>query len=88
MVFLKGKRGFSLIFAFMIGILLFFLGIALAPALKDTVHSAVVDPIIDCHNTSISNQAKAVCTQLDLYLPLWVGLMFGLGGAVLTGLAT
>lgn len=103
----KNKRGQAqILFVFMIGIVLFFLGLGLSPAVNDTINGARgqshegyvynVDKsqweinssvTIDCANETLSNQNKAVCTSEDMFKPLWVGLIFGLAGLVIGGIA-
>lgn len=78
------KKGSPAFVYFMIGILLFLLGLALAPALTTTSSEAQTQ--LDCTNSSISNQDKAVCYQMDTFSPLWIGVLFGLGGIILTRL--
>jgi len=80
----RNKYGMVAIVYFMIGVLFFLLGLALAPALVDTTGEVRTD--LDCSNSSISNQDKAVCYQVDTFPPLFVGLLFGFGGIILTRL--
>jgi len=81
---MKNKYGMVAIVYFMMGVLFFLLGLALAPSLVDTVGKVRTD--INCTNSSISNQDKAVCYQVDTFPPLFVGLLFGFGGIILTRL--
>lgn len=81
------KRGFTVIYAFMLGVLLFCLGFALAPALKDVVHQTMSDPLLSCDSPDISNYMKGVCTQIDYFTPLFFGLILGLAGVILGGMA-
>lgn len=76
------KKGSTSIVYFMIGVLFFLLGLALAPALSHTTSEAQTQ--LDCSNSSISNQDKAICYQVDTFNPLWIGVLFGLGGLILT----
>lgn len=81
------KRGYAIFFAFMMGIVFFLLGMALAPALKDVTTEARNDSQLDCSNISISDQNKAICTQIDIFQPLYVGVIMGLAGLILGGIA-
>lgn len=81
MAILNDKRGLVAIYLFMIGIVFFFLGMALAPALTET--SGEVQTDLDCTNSSISNQNKAICYQVDSMPPLFVGILFGFAGMIL-----
>lgn len=78
---MRGKQGTATIVYFMIGVLFFVLGLALAPALKDTTGESRDE--LDCSNSSISNQDKGVCYQLDTFTPLYIGLLFGFASIIL-----
>lgn len=78
---MKDKRGQIVFVYFMIGVLFFVLGMAIAPALTDT--SNEVQGNLDCDNASISNQDKSVCYQVDSMAPLFIGVIFGFGGILL-----
>ena len=82
------KRGQTVFVAFMIGIVCFVLGLALSPAIKDVITSDTVSGVngLDCSNSSITNQNKAVCTSLDLNIALFTGLIFGLAGFLVTAI--
>ena len=84
----KNKKGSTIFFIFMMGIIFFVLGMALANPLKETLDEARGVDGLDCNNASISNQYKAYCTSVDIFLPLFVGLIFGLGGMLIGGIAT
>lgn len=82
------KRGSVMLVWFMVGIMFFVFGLAIASPLGTTTKQSMDDPMLNC-STTTDDQTKAVCTQIDLYQPLYVGLMFGLAGLligrVLTG---
>lgn len=84
------KKGQAvLIYSFMIGMLCFVLGIALSPSLHTTIagNSVMNSSQLDCYNSSISNQNKSVCTQVDTFPPIYTGIIFGLAGfAISAGL--
>ena len=75
------KTGSVFFVYFMLGIVFFLLGLALAPALTQT--SGEVQEELDCTNESISNQNKAICYQTDSMPPLYIGVIFGFGGLIL-----
>jgi hypothetical protein len=75
------KRGSAFFVYFMLGIVFFLLGLALAPALTQTTGEAQTE--LDCSNESISNQNKAVCYQTDSMAPLFIGAIFGFAGIIL-----
>ena len=69
----------------MIGIVFFVLGLALTPALTDVANEATSSDQLDCSNSSISDQNKAVCDSIDIQPFLFMGTIFGLAGVVLAG---
>ena len=81
---MKGKQGQVIFVYFMIGVVFFLLGLALAYPLTQTTGEAQEE--LDCSNESISNQNKSVCYQVDSMTPLYIGLIFGLAGILLTRL--
>ncbi len=81
---MNNKRGMAAIYYFMIAILFFVIGLALAPTLINTSDEAQTN--LDCTNSSISNQDKSVCYQIDSMSPLYIGIIFGLGGIIIVRL--
>jgi len=84
------KKGVAAFYYFMIGILFFLLGLALAPALITTTDettnysgNSTYTQNLDCSNSSISNQDKSVCYQLDSIPAVYVGIIFGFGGIII-----
>ena len=82
------KNGFVVFWAFMIGTLFFLLGLALAPSIKDVISEATTTAELNCSNETISQQDQAICTQMDLMNFLFIGLLFGMAGFILGGIAT
>lgn len=80
------NKGSVVFVYFMLGIVFFVIGMALAPALVDTSGEAQTE--LNCANSSISNQDKSVCYQVDSFPALWLGVMFGFGGILLGRLIT
>ncbi len=76
------KKGIAVFIYFMMGVLFFVLGLALAPAL--TENSDEVREDLDCSNESISNQNKAICYQVDVISPVFIGVIFGIAGIAIT----
>jgi hypothetical protein len=72
--------------ALMLGIICFVLGMALANPLKVIVAESRGVDYYNCSN-STSQQAQAYCTQLDMIQPLYVGIILGLAGMLLAGIA-
>ena len=83
------KSGQVAFVSLMVGILCFVLGLALSPAVKDIITSSTVMGVdgMNCDAVDISNQDKAICKSLDLFVPLFTGLIFGLAGILITGVA-
>ena len=77
------KRGSTLFIMLSLGTLFFFLGLALAPALNEAIQESRNTVELNCSNTTISNQDRAVCTQIDMFTPLFTGVIFGLAGILL-----
>lgn len=87
--FKKNKRGQVAFVSMMIGIVLIFLGLALAPALNDVISSDDVMGVngLNCSNINITNQDKAMCTSTDSMMPVYVMVIFGLAVMLLGGIA-
>ncbi len=81
---MKSKKGMAAIYYFMIAILFFVVGLAIAPALINTSDESQTE--LDCTNSSISNQDKSVCYQIDSMAPVYIGIIFGLGGIIIARL--
>jgi len=76
------KKGMAFLIYFMIGVVCFVLGMALAPSLTETSNEA--QTALNCSSSSISNQDKAVCYQMDVTPPFYIGILFGIAGIILT----
>lgn len=74
------KKASSIFYGLMIMTVLFVLGMALAPALKDVTQEARDDSSLNC-STTTDDQTKAVCTSIDLQ-QLYIGIIFGIAGLV------
>jgi len=82
-VLVSCKRGqLSIFFLLMMFVVFFILGLALTPALSQTITEATSTSQLNCSNSSISDQDKAVCTSLDIQSFLFFGTIFGLGGVL------
>ena len=75
------KKGFGLIFALMFAVMMFVLGLALAPVLQDVTDQTRADPLLNC-STTTNAQIKAVCTSVDIQ-QFWVGIIFGVAGLII-----
>lgn len=83
----KNKRGQTLFFTFMLGVVILVLGLALFVVVQTFVTDArapTTDTAVglDCLNSSISDYQKAQCTLTDLSMPYYLIGMIGLAGMV------
>ena len=80
------KRGVAIIFYFMLGITFFVIGLALSSPLNEIVGGDDVmgSNGLDCANESISNQDKANCKSIEITYPVYIAVIFGLGGMLLS----
>jgi len=78
------RKGFSYILALMIGTMCFFLGLALASPTTEVVKESMYNDNFNCTNSTTMMQ-QAVCTQLDIFPAILIGLLFGLAGAIIGG---
>ena len=84
----QGQVG-SWAYGLMLGLTIIVLALALAPAGKSFIDSAMnqstADFIgLDCSNSSISNFDKGTCTITDFSLAYFFGGLLLIGGAVIT----
>lgn len=79
------KKGSTIFVALMMGFLFFLLGMALAPALKDVTGEVRDNTALNC-STTTDAQTKAVCTSIDIQ-QWYIGVIFGLAGMVIGGIA-
>jgi hypothetical protein len=75
------KIGSTYILAFMLAVVFFFLGLALASPLTEITKENLGN--MNCSDTSIDYQTKTGCVVIDMFAPLFVATLFGLGGFVL-----
>jgi hypothetical protein len=87
MAILNKSAQFSLLTSFSLAILLFVLGIALGEAYYPVLQGIMNSTLIDCSTTSVSYY-QAICTSMDMTLPLLLGLILGIGGFVLGAIFT
>lgn len=87
---MNNKKGTSIFLLLMLGMVCFVLGLALAKPTKDVVSESMLQ--LNCStdyltNTTITHQNRAYCTAMDMFNPLVVGVIFGLAGILLGGIA-
>ena len=78
-----------MIYGLMLGMLVIFLGLALAPAVKEFTDSARAAPSgdtlgLDCNNDSISSFDKGTCVAVDLSGFYLIGSLIFIGGLVVS----
>jgi len=81
------NKGQTIFFILMLGVLFFVLALALAPSVHSIVGESMDSHLLNCSNSSISDQSKAVCTSLDMTSFLFTGVLFGLAGLLIGGIA-
>jgi hypothetical protein len=83
------KKGQVVFYGLMLGLVIIILGLAIAPAIKESVttarNSTDGDTIgMDCNNASISDYDKAACITTDLTIFYFVASLIFIGGAIIT----
>lgn len=73
-----------LFYAFMVGLVVIILALALAPAIKQTTDTARSQSNMDCDNSSISDFQKGACISTDMTLFYFVGGLIFIGGIIFT----
>jgi hypothetical protein len=84
---MKSKNGQVAIYSICLGLVIILLGLYLAPAVSESITSAMNNSVgdtigLDCDNVSISNFDKATCTVSDLTIFWFIGGVIFIGGAV------
>jgi ABC-type sugar transport system substrate-binding protein len=77
------KRGTSFFLILMLAVIFFLLGLALASPLNAVVQESRTTAALNCTNSSIDSYKKGACVITDLYSPYFVGILFGIAGAIL-----
>jgi hypothetical protein len=80
MVLKKDKRGIVAFYLLMLGVVLFFLGLALAPVITESLGEVRAN--LNC-SAPTSNAYRILCYQVDAISPLFIGVIFGLAGVLL-----
>ena len=84
----KNKKGAVWAYALMVGIVVIVLALALAPAGKSFIDSAMNESTadfigLDCDNSSISNFQKGTCRIVDFSLAYFFGGLILIGGGLI-----
>jgi len=80
---MKNKKGSTLFVMLSLAMLFFVIGMALAKPIGEIIDDGTNNAQLNCTSPSITQQDKAVCTQLDIMQPLLVGTIFGLAGLII-----
>jgi predicted permease len=78
-------KGQVVLYALMIGMCIFVLGLALIFPVKqatDNARDTAANGGMDCSNSSISSYTKAACLVSDATQPYFIATVLALGGAV------
>jgi hypothetical protein len=82
------KQGQVIIYGLMLGIVIVILAIAFSQPIDQFVKNARNQTSefggMDCSNTSINDYQKEACLATDLSLPIFIGIVLFIGGAVIT----
>jgi len=77
------KSGTTFFIALMLGVVCFFLGLALASPLQQVMSENMANA--NCSATDLNYQQKSLCTMLDMFVPLLTGVLFGIAGYLVGG---
>lgn len=82
------KKGQVIIYALMIGMVILILALSFIPSINIFTSNARNTTSqfggLDCNNQSISDYNKAACLSTDLTMPIFIGILIFIGGAVIT----
>ena len=81
---IKSKRGSTVFVFLMIGVVFILMALALSPGLRTVTNESMSSAELNCSNSSISDQDQAVCTSLDIMPFLYMGVLLGLAGLILS----
>jgi len=82
-LFPSNKRGASVFVVLMFVMLLIFFAIAIASALNTGVQAPRTNMNCETNFTNLDYGSKIVCKVTDLYSPLFVALIIGIGGTLI-----
>jgi hypothetical protein len=78
------KKGQAIYFAFMLGLVIIILALALSGPVRQFTDDARSSSNLDCTNSSISDFDKGACIVTDISLFHFIGGLIFIGGAVVT----
>lgn len=82
------KAQTNILFILMMGIVFFILGLALTPAVTQTADEASHNDLLNCSNSTLTTTEHAICTQTDMFAPLFIGIIFGLAAMLIAAIGT
>ena len=77
------RRGQVMLVGLMIGIIAFMAAMVFIDPIKDVVTVSRGATQLDCSNDSISDGNKMTCLMVDLLLPGFIGVVFGLAATAI-----
>ena len=80
---MKNNKGASVGVVLMFALLLFFFGIALASPMNTAVQTVRTNLNCSGNFTNLDYGNKGVCAMSDLYSPLFIAILLGLGGTLI-----
>lgn len=86
MLSLNSSKGSAVLVYFMIGVLFFVIGLAIAAPLTQVVTGDKVMGAdgLNCSNPNITNYYKGVCMSTDILPPIFIAVIFGLAGILIS----
>lgn len=78
------NKGQIFLVGLMLGIAAYMLAMAFIDPLSDVINEVRGTDQLDCSNSTISDGHKLTCLQVDLILPIFIGVCVGLAGAYIT----
>ena len=82
---LNKKAQLTYLFIFMMAIVFFVFGMAIAPALTQVSSESKNNPSLNCTQTNLTEQDKTNCTTQDIMPPFFVGIVFALAVLIIGG---
>lgn len=79
----RNKKGQVLIYLFAIGLLFFFVGLAITPALNEVITDTTNGDQMNCSATDLTKEEKSTCTSIELMQPYFIGIIFGLSALII-----
>lgn len=80
------SKGSAVLVYFMVGVLFFVVGLSLATPLIKVVTSDGVMGVdgLNCSSVNVTNYYKGVCMSVDVLSPMFIAIIFGLAGILIS----